>query len=64
VRRVVASEYVSLDGAMESPKKRQLPYLDEEMGEAVGSTTMAAADAMTLGRALWETLVLESSPWS
>jgi dihydrofolate reductase len=53
MRRVVASEFVTLDGVMESPEKWQLPYFDDEMGEAVGAT-MAAADAMLMGRVNYE----------
>ena len=53
MRRVIASEFVSLDGVMESPEKWQLPYFDDEMGEVVGSA-MAAADAMLIGRVNYE----------
>jgi dihydrofolate reductase len=53
MRRVIASEFVSLDGVMGSPEKWQLPYFDDEMGEAVGAT-MAAADAMLMGRVNYE----------
>jgi hypothetical protein len=30
MRKVIASEYVSLDGVMESPEKWAFPYLNEE----------------------------------
>ena len=53
MRRVIASEFVSLDGVVESPEKWQLPYFDDEMGEVVGST-MAAVDAMLMGRVNYE----------
>ena len=53
MRRVIASEFVSLDGVMESPEKWQLPYFDDEMGEVVGSA-MAAVDAMLMGRVNYE----------
>jgi hypothetical protein len=48
VRKVVASEFVSLDGVTEVPDRWQFPYFNDEMGEAVGSE-MAQADAMLLG---------------
>jgi hypothetical protein len=36
MRKVVAAEFVSLDGVMESPEKWHFPYFNEEMGQAVG----------------------------
>jgi hypothetical protein len=48
VRKVIASEFVSLDGVTEAPDRWQFPYFNDEMGEAVGSE-MAQADAMLLG---------------
>jgi len=53
MRRVVASEFVSLDGVMESPEKWHFPYFDDEMGETIGSA-MSASDAMLMGRVLYE----------
>ena len=53
MRRVVASEFVSLDGVMEAPDKWHFPYFDDEMGETIGSA-MAEADAMLMGRVLYE----------
>jgi dihydrofolate reductase len=53
MRRVVASEFVSLDGVMETPDKWHFPYFDDEMGETIGSA-MAEADAMLMGRVLYE----------
>src|SRR5919199_6534456 len=52
-RKVVASEFVSLDGVMESPEKWHFPYFNDEMGEAIGAA-MAQADAMLMGRVLYE----------
>src|SRR5918994_369726 len=49
MRKVVAAEFVSLDGVMESPDKWHFPYFDEEMGQAVGKG-FATADAMLMGR--------------
>ena len=53
MRKVSAGLFVSLDGVTESPEKWQLPYFNDEMGEAVGAA-MAAADVMLLGRVTYE----------
>ena len=53
MRRVTAGLFVSLDGVTESPEKWQLPYFNDEMGEAVGAM-MAEADAMLLGRVTYQ----------
>ena len=53
MRKVVAAEFVSLDGVMESPDKWHFPYFNEEMGQAIGEG-FAAADAMLMGRVNYE----------
>ena len=53
MRKVAAGLFVSLDGVTESPEKWQLPYFNDEMGEAVGAA-MAQADAMLLGRVTYQ----------
>src|SRR5919112_2440406 len=53
LKKVTAGLFVSLDGVTESPEKWQLPYFNDEMGEAVGAA-MAAADAMLLGRVTYQ----------
>jgi dihydrofolate reductase len=53
MRRVVASEFVSVDGVMESPEKWHFPYFDEEMGQEIGAA-MGQADAMLMGRVNYE----------
>jgi dihydrofolate reductase len=53
MRKVVASEFVSLDGVVESPDKWHFPYFNDEMGDAIGAA-MAASDAMLMGRVLYE----------
>src|ERR671932_462796 len=53
MRQVIASEILSLDGVMESPEQWHFPYFNEEMGEAIGES-MAASDAMLLGRVTYE----------
>jgi hypothetical protein len=47
MRKVVAAEFLSLDGVMESPDKWHFPYFDDDMGQAVGES-FAAADAMLI----------------
>lgn len=53
MRKVVAAEFLSLDGVMESPDKWHFPYFNEEMGQAVGEG-FAASDAMLMGRVNYE----------
>ena len=53
MRKVTAGLFLSLDGVTESPEKWQLPYFNDEMGEAVGAA-MAAADAMLLARVTYQ----------
>jgi dihydrofolate reductase len=53
MRKVIASEIVSLDGVVESPETWHFPYFNDEMGEEIGKA-MAASDAMLLGRVTYE----------
>jgi dihydrofolate reductase len=53
MRKVVASEFMSLDGVVGSPERWQLPYFDEEMGQEI-QAAMEEADAMLLGRLTYE----------
>jgi len=53
MRKVVAAEFVSLDGVMESPDKWHFPYFNEEMGQAVAEG-FSTADAMLMGRVNYE----------
>ena len=53
MRKVVASEFVSLDGVVESPDKWHFPYFNDQMGDAIG-VAMATSDAMLMGRVLYE----------
>ncbi len=53
MRRIVAGLFMSLDGVVESPERWHFPYLNDEMGAAVGAA-MAAADTMLLGRRTYE----------
>jgi hypothetical protein len=53
MRKVVAAEFLSLDGVMESPDKWQMAYFNDEMGRAV-EEGFAAADAMLMWRVNYE----------
>ncbi len=53
MRKVIASEFVSLDGVFEAPDQWHFPYFDDEMGQEIGAA-MAASDAMLMGRVLYE----------
>jgi dihydrofolate reductase len=53
MRKVVASELVSLDGIMEKPEQWAFSYSNDEMAEA-NASGMANSDAMLLGRATYE----------
>jgi dihydrofolate reductase len=53
MRRVVPSEFLSLDGVFEAPDQWHFPYFDDEMGQEIG-VAMASADAMLMGRVLYE----------
>jgi dihydrofolate reductase len=53
MRKIVAGEFISLDGVVEAPDKWHFPYFNDEMGEAVGAE-MTGADAMLLGRRTYQ----------
>jgi dihydrofolate reductase len=55
MRKVVASELVSLDGVMEKPEEWAFSYSNDEMEEA-NAAGMAASDAMLLGRVTYQVL--------
>jgi hypothetical protein len=51
MRKMIASEFVPLDGVMEAPDQWHFPYFDEEMGQEI-VTAMGQPDAMLMGRNL------------
>jgi dihydrofolate reductase len=53
MRKVVVSEFVSLDGVMEAPDQWHNPYWNDEMVK-YKSDELAAADALLLGRTTYE----------
>lgn len=53
MRKIVASEFLTLDGVMGLPERWNLAYFNDEMGQAIGEG-FAASDAMLMGRVLYE----------
>ena len=53
MRKVVATELVSVDGIMESPERWAITYSNDEMEEA-NASGMAASDALLMGRVTYE----------
>ena len=53
MRAIKSYFFISLDGVVEAPDQWHFPYLDDEMGAAVGAG-FANADAMLMGRVLYE----------
>ena len=53
MRKVVAVEFVSVDGVMESPEEWAHSYTNDEM-EVENASGMAASDALLLGRVTYE----------
>ena len=53
MRKVIVSEFVSLDGVFEAPDKWHFPYFDEEMGQEIVAA-MGQSDAMLMGRVNYE----------
>ena len=53
MRRIIASELISLDGVMESPEKWAFQFHNDEIAEA-NRAGMAASDAMLFGRVTFQ----------
>jgi dihydrofolate reductase len=53
VRKIKSFFFISLDGVVESPDTWHFPYLNDEMGNAVGAG-FATSDAMLMGRVLYD----------
>ena len=53
MRKIVATEMVSVDGVMQSPENWAFRFHDEEMAEAQGGG-MSGADAMLMGRVTYQ----------
>lgn len=53
MRKVIVSEFLTLDGVMESPEKWQSPYLSDDAVETIQAQILAYG-AMLLGRVTYE----------
>jgi dihydrofolate reductase len=53
MRKIIAAEFLSLDGVFEAPETWHFPYFNDEMGAEVGAA-MGAADAMLMGRVTYQ----------
>ncbi len=53
MRKIIAAEFLSLDGVMEAPDQWHFPYVSEEMG-AAQFALMPEIDTMLLGRRTYE----------
>ena len=53
MRKIVANLFVSLDGVVESPQEWHFPYMNAEMGQAIGGG-FATSDALLMGRATYQ----------
>jgi hypothetical protein len=51
MRKVIAAEFLSLDGVMESPDQWHFPYFNDEMGRLNGEG-FTALDALLMGRVI------------
>ncbi|HEY7488987.1 MAG TPA: dihydrofolate reductase family protein [Streptosporangiaceae bacterium] len=53
MRKIVASQFISLDGVVEAPDQWHFPYFNDEMGQAVWSA-LSTSDTLLLGRVTYE----------
>jgi dihydrofolate reductase len=53
MRKVIANLFISLDGVVEDPQDWNVPYFNDEMGEAVGAV-LASADTLLFGRKTYD----------
>ncbi len=53
MRRIVAAEFMSLDGVIEAPDRWHPPYFNDEMG-AAQTAIQAETDTILLGRRTYE----------
>lgn len=53
MRRIVAGEFMTLDGVLERPDLWSGPYFSDEVGAVIGAN-MANADALLLGRVTYQ----------
>jgi dihydrofolate reductase len=53
MRKIVANLFISLDGVVESPQDWHFPYMNDEMGQAIGGG-FATSDALLMGRTTYQ----------
>ncbi|MGZ4128841.1 MAG: dihydrofolate reductase family protein, partial [Actinomycetota bacterium] len=53
MRRIIAGEFISVDGVVEEPGEWSMSYFTPEVGAAIGAI-MATSDAMMMGRRQYE----------
>lgn len=53
MRKITAGLFITLDGVTEHPEQWQGPYMDQELGQALGAR-MSRADTLLLGRNTYE----------
>jgi dihydrofolate reductase len=53
MRKLVASQFLSLDGVMEAPETWHFPYFNDEMGAVIGEA-ISETDAFLMGRRTYE----------
>lgn len=56
MRKIIATEFISLDGVVESANEWIGPYFCDAIGQEIGST-MAASDTLLLGRVTYQEFV-------
>ena len=54
MRKLIVSEFMTLDGVMEAPETWQFPYFSDDMAEYIKEQILAS-DVMLLGRVTYET---------
>jgi dihydrofolate reductase len=54
MRKIVVSEFLSVDGVMEAPEKWQFPYVSDDVAANIQAHILAS-DAVLLGRVTYET---------
>ncbi len=61
MRKIIVSEFITLDGVIESNEKWQFPYFSDDLAE-FGMKQILALDAILLGRSLMKYLQLPGPP--
>jgi dihydrofolate reductase len=56
MRKIIATEFISLDGVVESANEWIGPYFDDAIGREIGAT-MAGSDALLLGRVTYQEFI-------